>query len=87
MAQHPAAPELALHAKVFGSETAVDVLNDLVKVVGVTAYDGRHPLVEYLNEALAYPLIEGSNIGVRRRQLQELLRTPGYDPLAASGMR
>lgn len=86
MAGHPSAPELALHAKVFGSETGVDVINDLVKLVGVTSYDERFPIVEYLTEALAYPIIEGSNIGVRRRQLQELLRVPGYDPLAASGM-
>ncbi|GAA4787439.1 acyl-CoA dehydrogenase [Actinomycetospora chlora] len=86
MAQHPAAPELALHSKVVGSETGVEVLNALVKMVGVTAYDDRYPIVEYLHEALAYPVIEGSNIGVRRRQLQELLRAPGYDPLAASGM-
>lgn len=86
MAQHPTAPELALHAKVFGSETGVEVLNDLVKLVGVTAYDEAFPIVEYLHEALAYPVIEGSNIGVRRRQLQDLFRTPGYDPLAASGM-
>jgi nitroalkane oxidase len=37
-------------------------------------------------DAMSYPIIEGSNIGVRRRQLQTLFRTPGYDPLAASGM-
>ena len=83
----PAGPELALHAKVFGSETAVDVITGLVKIVGVTAYDTAFPLLRYLNDALAYPVIEGSNTGVRRRQLQDLLRTPGYDPLAASGMR
>ncbi|MEJ2860784.1 acyl-CoA dehydrogenase family protein [Actinomycetospora flava] len=86
LAQHPSAPELALHSKVFGSETGVDVINDLVKLVGVTSYDARFPIVEYLDEALAYPIIEGSNIGVRRRQLQDLFRAPGYDPLAASGM-
>jgi butyryl-CoA dehydrogenase len=39
-----------------------------------------------LSEALAYPIIEGSNIGIRRRQLQDLFRTPGYNPLSASGM-
>jgi nitroalkane oxidase len=39
-----------------------------------------------LSEALAYPVIEGSNIGIRRRQLQDLFRTPGYNPLRASGM-
>jgi alkylation response protein AidB-like acyl-CoA dehydrogenase len=86
LAQHPSAPELALHSKVFGSETGVEVINDLVKVVGVTAYDARFPIAEYLQEALAYPVIEGSNVGVRRRQLQDLFRVPGYDPLAASGM-
>jgi nitroalkane oxidase len=86
MAQHPSAPELALHAKVFGSETGVDVVNELVKLVGVTAYDANFPIVGHLHEALAYPVIEGSNIGVRRRQLQDLFRTTGWDPLAASGM-
>ena len=82
----PAGPELALHAKIFGSETAVAVINDLVQVVGVTAYDTAFPLLRRLHEALAYPVIEGSNVGVRRRQLQAMLAAPGYDPLAASGM-
>ncbi|NYJ08916.1 acyl-CoA dehydrogenase family protein [Petropleomorpha daqingensis] len=82
----PQALEWALHAKVFGSETAVEVINDLVGVVGVSAYDDDFPLKRYLDEALAYPIIEGSNIGVRRRQMQALLTSSGYDPLAASGM-
>jgi nitroalkane oxidase len=86
MAGHPSAQELGLHAKVLGSETAVEVINKLVQVVGVTAYDRKFPLVEFLEQALAYPVIEGSNIGVRRRQLQDLFLSPGYDPLAASGM-
>jgi nitroalkane oxidase len=78
--------EWALHAKIFGSETAVAVINDLIRVVGVSAYDTDFPLMRHLDEALAYPVIEGSNIGVRRRQLQSLFTAPGYDPLAASGM-
>ncbi|WP_033290156.1 acyl-CoA dehydrogenase family protein [Amycolatopsis jejuensis] len=86
LAQDPAAPELALHAKVFGSETGVSVVNDLVKIVGVTAYDERFPILRYLADALAYPIIEGSNTGVRRRQLHGLFATEGYDPLAVSGM-
>ena len=86
MAMHPSGPELALHAKVFGSETGVDVINALIQVVGVTAYDERFPIVRHLMDALSYPVIEGSNVGVRRRQLQTLFTTPGYDPLAASGM-
>lgn len=86
IAQDPAGPELALHAKIFGSETGVEVINRLMGVVGVRAYDGNFPLAARLADALAYPIIEGSNIGIRRRQLQELFRTPGYDPLSASGM-
>jgi alkylation response protein AidB-like acyl-CoA dehydrogenase len=86
MAMHPSGPELALHAKVFGSETGVDVINKLIQIVGVTAYDERFPIVRHLLDALSYPVIEGSNVGVRRRQLQALFTTPGYDPLAASGM-
>ena len=86
LSQHPSALEWALHAKVFGSETGVAVITDLMNVVGVTAYDRNFPLLRHLDEALAYPVIEGSNIGVRRRQMQELLRGEGYDPLSASGM-
>jgi nitroalkane oxidase len=83
---HPSGLEWALHAKVLGSQTGVQVINDLIGVVGVSAYDNGFPLVRLLHDALAYPVIEGSNIGVRRRQLQDLLRAEGYDPLAASGM-
>lgn len=86
LSQHPSALELALHAKVYGSETGVEVINDLIKVVGVSAYDREFPIMDVLADALAYPIVEGSNIGVRRRQLHDLFRSPGYDPLAASGM-
>ncbi|WP_417235268.1 acyl-CoA dehydrogenase family protein [Arthrobacter sp.] len=86
ISQDPQALELALHAKVLGSETGLDVINNLVKVVGVSAYDADFPILRHLADATAYPIIEGSNVGVRRRQLQQLLMSPGYDPLAASGM-
>jgi butyryl-CoA dehydrogenase len=86
IAHDDAGPELALHSKIFGSEMGVDVINRLMNVVGVQAYDSSFPLMAYLSEALAYPIIEGSNIGIRRRQLQDLFRTPGYNPLSASGM-
>ena len=86
VAQDPAGQELALHAKIFGSEMGVEVISRLMNVVGVQAYDNNFPLISYLSQALAYPVIEGSNTGIRRRQLQELFRSPGYDPLSASGM-
>ncbi|WP_415972412.1 acyl-CoA dehydrogenase family protein [Rhodococcus sp. 077-4] len=84
--RHPSALELALHAKIFGSETAVDVITDLIKIVGVESYNPQMPLIGYLEDALAYPVIEGSNTGVRRRQMQQLMRTSEWNPLLASGL-
>jgi nitroalkane oxidase len=74
------------HLRPLAAEVRTEVINRLMNVVGVQAYDNNFPLMAYLSEALAYPVIEGSNIGIRRRQLQELFRTPGYNPLSASGM-
>jgi butyryl-CoA dehydrogenase len=82
-AQAPGAAELALHAKVFGSETAVRVIADLMRVVGVDSYDRELPLGGLLEDALVLPLFDGGNMGVRRRQLHDILRNPGYDPLTA----
>ena len=70
----PNARELALHAKIFGSETAVQEIADLMGVVGVDGYDTRLPLGGLLQDALALPVFGGSNNGVRRRQLHTLLR-------------
>ena len=82
----PAGLELALHAKVLGSETGTAVITDLLKVVGVSGYDLGFPLMEHLADALAYPVIEGNNVGVRRRQLHTMIADMGWDPLAASGL-
>jgi nitroalkane oxidase len=83
--QSPAALELSLQAKVFGSETAVRVIGELMRVVGIDSYDHDLPLAGLMQDALVLPLFDGGNMGVRRRQLHELLKTPGYDPLAACG--
>jgi len=83
--QSPAALELALHSKIFGSETAVRVIADLMKVVGIDSYDHELPLAGLMQDALVLPLFDGGNMGVRRRQLHELLKTPSYDSLAACG--
>ena len=83
--QVPGALELALHAKVFGSETAVRVISDLMRVVGIDSYDRTLPLGDLLADALVLPLFDGGNMGVRRRQLHELMQMPDYDPLATSG--
>jgi len=82
--QSPGADELAIEAKVYGSETAVRVLTDLMRVVGVESYDHMLPLGRLLQDALALPVFGGGNIGVRRRQLHAILKRPEYDPLMAS---
>src|SRR3984893_10633937 len=83
--QSPGAQELAIEAKVHGSETAVRVLTDLMRVVGVESYDHALPLGRLLQDALALPLFGGGNIGVRRRQLHAILKRPDFDPLLTSG--
>ncbi|ODU04441.1 MAG: acyl-CoA dehydrogenase [Pseudonocardia sp. SCN 72-86] len=76
----PGAEELSVHAKVFGSEAAVQCLLDLMRVIGVDSYGHHLPLAGLVQDALAYPLFSGGNIGFRRRRLQTLLADPGYDP-------
>jgi butyryl-CoA dehydrogenase len=85
-AQSPHALELAVEAKIFGSETAVAVITDLMRVVGIESYDRDQPLARILQDALVLPLFDGGNLGVRRRQLHTLLRDPGYDPLGAAAL-
>ena len=83
--QSPAAEELAVQAKIFGSEAAVRVITDLMRVVGIESYDREGPLAGLLQDALALPIFDGGNMGVRRRQLHALLKRDDYDPLIASG--
>ncbi|MCZ0984775.1 acyl-CoA dehydrogenase [Streptomyces diastatochromogenes] len=76
--------ELSLATKVFASETAVQVVYDAMRAVGAEAYTTARPLAGLLQDALAYPLFDGGNVGVRRPQLQRLFAQPGYDSLAAA---
>lgn len=82
-AGHPAAAELANYSKIFGSETAVRVITDLLSVVGVESYDLLNPLNALLQDGLVLPIFAGGNAGVRRRGLHALLQSPDYDPLTA----
>ena len=83
--QSPAAEELAVEAKIFGSEAAVRLITDLMRVVGIESYDREGPLAALLRDALALPVFDGGNMGVRRRQLHTMFGRSNYDPLAASG--
>ena len=76
----PGAEELSVHAKVFGSESAVQCLVDLMRVVGVEAYGHHLPFAGLMQDALAYPLFSGGNMAFRRRRLHTLLADPEYDP-------
>jgi hypothetical protein len=56
----PGTLELALHAKVFGPETAVRVIADLMWVVGIDSYDRNLPLGDLLQDALAFTSDKGA---------------------------
>jgi alkylation response protein AidB-like acyl-CoA dehydrogenase len=75
--------ELAIAVKVFGSETAVQVVYDAMRAVGIESYTNASPLARLLQDTLAYPLFDGGNVGVRRRQLQQMFAAADYDALAA----
>jgi nitroalkane oxidase len=76
----PGAEELSVHAKIFGSEAAVQTLVELMKVVGVDSYGHHLPFAGMIQDALAYPLFSGGNTAFRRRRLHALLADPAYDP-------
>jgi butyryl-CoA dehydrogenase len=64
---------------------AVTVITDLMRVVGIDSYDNELPLGGLLQDALALPIFDGGNIGIRRRQLHTMLKRRDYAPLLASG--
>jgi len=76
--------ELAIMAKVYCSERCVDTVYNLMRVVGVESYTPHTPLERLLRDAVVFPLYDGGNLGVRRRQLHDLLRRPGYDQMLAA---
>jgi nitroalkane oxidase len=83
--QAPGADELAIQAKIFGSEAAIRVITDLMRVVGIDSYDHEAPFGRLLQDALALPIFDGGNMGIRRRQLHAMLMRKDYDPLTACG--
>ncbi|KAI5917490.1 acyl-CoA dehydrogenase domain-containing protein [Camillea tinctor] len=76
--------ELALAAKIYCSDAAVKAVTDAINVVGITAYDSSQPFAELLNNAMVLPIFDGGNIGIRRRNLQQLMMAPEYDAWAAT---
>ncbi|MDD1517794.1 MULTISPECIES: acyl-CoA dehydrogenase family protein [Bradyrhizobium] len=75
--------ELAVMTKVFCSETCVDVVYDAMRLVGVDSYTDMHPLAELMNDAMCFPLYDGGNMGARRRNLHNIIKSPTYSSLTA----
>ena len=72
--------ELAYQAKVYGSETAIQCVLEAMQAVGVTSYDTTQPYGLMMNDAICLPVFEGSNTGIRRRQIQKIFQADDYDP-------
>jgi alkylation response protein AidB-like acyl-CoA dehydrogenase len=79
------AQELAIMTKVYCSEAAVTTIYDCMRVVGISSYTkDLAPLERIMRDAMVFPLYDGGNQGVRRRQLHEMFRQPGYDSMLAA---
>lgn len=72
--------ELALEAKIFCSDNAVETVIEAMKAVGVKSYAEDMPFSRLLNDAMCLPLFDGGNIGIRRRQLEQIFAAKDYKP-------
>jgi nitroalkane oxidase len=79
--------ELAVITKAYCSELCVQAVYDAMRVVGIDSYTNMHPLAALMQDALCFPLYDGGNMGVRRRQLHALLRSQDYDAMASAEAR
>jgi alkylation response protein AidB-like acyl-CoA dehydrogenase len=73
--------ELGHMVKIFASELAVQVVYDAMRVVGVNSYGDETPIGGIMQDVLCFPLYDGGNMGVRRRQLHALMKRDDYDPM------
>ncbi len=76
--------ELAIMTKIYASELCVQVVYDAMRLVGVDSYTELTPLAGLMQDALCFPLYDGGNMGVRRRQLHRKFKAEGYDPMASA---
>ncbi|MEU1519087.1 acyl-CoA dehydrogenase family protein [Streptomyces sp. NPDC005811] len=79
--------ELSNMAKVHCSELAVQVVYDAMRLVGVESYADERPFARMLQDALALPLYDGGNMGIRRRAIGQVLAAGDYDSRAAAENR
>lgn len=76
--------ELAIMTKVYTSELCVQVVYDAMRLVGVDSYTDLSRLPGLMQDALCFPLYDGGNMGVRRRQLHRKFMATDYDGMAAA---
>ena len=84
LGRSPNAAELCYEAKIFGSESAVQSVQDAINLVGVSAYSKDTPLIDLMNDAMVLPIFDGGNVGVRRRQIAAIFASDGYNPWEAT---
>ncbi|KAL7941437.1 acyl-CoA dehydrogenase/oxidase [Trichoderma barbatum] len=75
--------EACLQAKIYCSDQAVSAVWDTMQLVGITSYQTDTVFPRLLNDATVFSLFDGGNIGVRRRQLQQLMQAENYQPWAS----
>lgn len=71
--------ELCYESKILGSESAVASVQDAINLVGVSAYSRAQPFGDLLKDAVVLPIFDGGNIGVRRRQIEAIFASDGYE--------
>ncbi|MDN5861892.1 MAG: acyl-CoA/acyl-ACP dehydrogenase [Salinisphaera sp.] len=71
--------ETGIMTKVYCSEMAVHVVQEAMRVVGIDSYIKDSPMGQLIRDAMCFPLYDGSNDGIRRRQLYAYLQNPHYE--------
>lgn len=74
--------EACVFAKVFGGETAVEVVSDAMRLMGINAYLNDYPLERHMRDALCFPIYDAGNMGMQRRKLHGLMAHPSYNSQA-----
>ncbi|KAE8368958.1 Nitroalkane oxidase [Aspergillus caelatus] len=80
----PEAAEIAYLAKIFCSENAVQCVIEGMNAVGIQAYQAKSQYGVLLNDVVCLPIFDGGNVGVRRRQIEAIFKSAGYDPLVST---
>ncbi|KAG9504817.1 hypothetical protein J7337_004795 [Fusarium musae] len=76
--------EMAMQTKIYTTDVAVECVIDAMKAVGMKAYAKDMSFPQLLNDVMCYPLFDGGNVGLRRRQMQRVMALDDYEPWAAT---